>query len=244
MGCQKFIFSLRCFHLTHFTVFTGPQVSWGQPWFRFTVPQAVWFWGKVITPVMYYCLLEEQRMSGAAEVGYPNNCRLSLHCSTENAGWAGQALASLITSPHISTKHTQVLKDLVVVIVIVMVRGVVVTSMYHYKKLFMEVQATTAAREWTGQREFSYNVHKLHWIWGREIRLSGCCGGGVAVGKNKSSLQSLVSLVTSFHLKFDASLLSEVESALRWVLRGVVKCARAIWLTPALQGMDPVVILR
>lgn len=97
-----------------------------------------------------------------------------------------------------------------------MVRGVVVTSMCHYKRLFMEVQAAPPpSREWTGQRKFRYKVHTLHWIWGREIRLSGWYGEGVAVGKNKSSFQRLVSLITSFHLKFGASLLSEVESALR-----------------------------
>lgn len=60
----------------------------------------------------------------------------------KNAGWAGPVLASLIICWHISTQHTQGPRDLVAVLV--MVEGMLVTSLCRYKRLCVaEVQSAT-----------------------------------------------------------------------------------------------------
>lgn len=76
---------------------------------------------------MYYCLLEDQSMSGAVEVGYPNNCRLSLHCGTNKGRLGWLALTSLIICSHVSTQHTRAFRDLVTGVKV----GVVAISLCH-----------------------------------------------------------------------------------------------------------------
>lgn len=67
---------------------------------------------------MYYCLLERSKeCQGLQRLASPITAGSLCIAALKNAGWAGQALASLIIYLHLSTQHTQALRDLVVFMV-------------------------------------------------------------------------------------------------------------------------------
>lgn len=133
----------------------------------------------------------------------PNNCRLSLHCSTEKCrpGWT--SLSVLLTYVHRGTRTLWFLE--------VCCGGREGGgSGSNFSVSAWQQCGWLLSRPWTGQREFSYKAQRLDSIWGdygeRETIWLGW-QEGLLLGKTETSFKGL-SLVDPFHLKSGASLLT------------------------------------